>query len=219
MKTQIKRNPAVYDTLSIFAVLALFLSSCNTARLTSSWSLPGAAACKYEKVLVIGMTGDKDRDIRESIENSIVKKLNEYNINAQSASSIYGPRTFQDMSDEEVTKQVKDDGFDAVMILALLDKDKEEYYTPGYITHTPYAVIRNHWRNHYRVLYARVYSPDYYTTAINYELEANLYDASRDELEYSSLVKSVYPGSSGFYAGDFSRLVITDMIKKGIITK
>jgi hypothetical protein len=219
MKTQIKKHCVIYYTISIFAVLALFLSSCSTARLTSSWSLPGASTHKYEKVLVIGMTGDKDRDIRESIENAIVKKLNEYNINAQSASSKYGPRTFQDMSDEEVTKQVKDDGFDAVMILALLDKDKEKYYTPGDIIHTPYAIIGNHWRNHYRVLYARVYTPDYYTTSINYELEANFYDATQDELQYSSLVKSVYPGSSGFQAGDFSKLVITDMIKKGIITK
>ena len=219
MKTQSKKYCAIYNALSIIAVFALFFSSCSSARLASSWSLPGASAHKYEKVLVIGMTGAKDRDIRESIENSIVKKLNEYNITAQSASSKYGPRAFQDMSDEEVTKQVKDDGFDAVMILALLDKDKEEYYTPGDIVHTPYVIIRNHWRDHYSVLYARVYSPDYYTTSINYELEANFYDATQDELLYSSLVKSVYPGSSGFQAGDFSRLVITDMIKKGIITQ
>jgi hypothetical protein len=219
MKTQSKKHRAIYLPLSIFAILGLLLSSCNSARLTSSWSLPGASAHKYEKVLVIGMTGAKDRDIRESIENSIVKKLNEYNINAESASSKYGPQTFQNMSDEEVTKQVKDDGFDAVMILALLDKDKEEFYTPGYIIHTPYVIIRNHWRNNYRALYARVYAPDYYTTSINYELEANFYDATQDELQYSSLVKSVYPSSSDFQAGDFSQLVITDMIKKGIITK
>jgi hypothetical protein len=92
----------------LFVICSVIAISCSSTRLTSSWALPGATAHKYSKVLVIGMTGAKDRDIRENIESSVAKKLNENGIVAVTATSKYGPRTFQNMSDDEAMKMVKD---------------------------------------------------------------------------------------------------------------
>jgi hypothetical protein len=219
MKVIAKKNNSIYQSTAFFLLLILFMSSCSSARLSSSWSLPDATAHNYKKILVIGMTGAKDREIRGSIENAMVKKLSVHGINAQTATSKYGPRTFQNMSDDEATKLVKDDGFDGVIILALLDKNKEDYYTPGYIKHTPYAVVRSRWTSNYRVLYARVYTPGYYTTTTDYELEANFYDANTNELQYSAQISSFNPGSASALSADFSKTVIDDMIKKCMIIK
>jgi hypothetical protein len=201
----------------VFSICATLLISCNTTRITSSWSLPGASAHKYNKVLIIGMTGAKDRELRENMENSVAKGLNAYGINAVTASTKYGPKTFQNMSDDEAAKMVKDDGFDGVIMVALLDKNKEEYYTPGRVARTPYAIVRSRWSRNYRVLYDRVYTPGYYSTTTNFELEANFYDA--DTLQYSAQATSFNPGSSTTLATDFSKSIIDDMIKKGLITK
>jgi hypothetical protein len=203
----------------LLAIVILISISCSSTRLTSSWSLPDATTQKYNKVLVIGMTGAKDREIRENIENSMAKKLNENSITAVTASSKYGSRTFQKMTEDEAMKMVKDDGFDGVMILALLDKNKERNYTPGRIINTPYAVVHSHWWPNYRVLYDRVYTPGYYTTSTNYELEANFYNMDRNELQYSAQAQSFDPGSAATLAGDFSKVVIDDMTKKGLISK
>jgi hypothetical protein len=219
MKIITKRDISIYKSTALFLMMILFISSCSSAKLNSSWSLPGATAHKYKKILVVGMTGAKDREIRESVENAMVKKLSIYGINAQTATSKYGPRTFQNMSDEEATKLVKDDGFDGVIILALLDKNKEDYYTPGYITRTPYAIVRSRWTSNYRVLYARVYTPGYYTTATDFELEANFYDVDTNELQYSAQIKSFNPGSASVLSADFSKAVIDDMIKKSMLIK
>jgi len=219
MKGITKQNNHVQKSTIFFLLVLFFISSCSSARLTSSWSLPGATAHKYKKVLVIGMTGAKDREIRESIENAVVKNLNLYGINAQTATRNYGPHTFQNMNDEEATKLVKDDGFDGVVILALLDKNKEEYYIPGYITHTPYAIIRSRWASNFRVLYARVYTPGYYTISTDYELEASFYDANVNELQYSAQIKSYNPGSATTLSADFSKTIIDDMVRKCIIMK
>ena len=219
MKALTKKNSPICAS-TVFFLLAIFLiSSCSSARLTSSWSLPGATAHKYKKVLVIGMAGAKDREIRDGIEYAVVKKLNLYGINAQTATKNYGPHTFQNMTDEEATKLVKGDGFDAVVILALLDKNKEEYYIPGYITHTPYAIIRSHWTSNFRVLYARVYTPGYYSISTDYELEASFYDANANELQYSAQIKSYNPGSATTLSADFSKTIIDDMVRKCIIMK
>ncbi|WP_184542507.1 hypothetical protein [Mucilaginibacter sp. FT3.2] len=207
-----------YLTLLI-AICSVFIIACNSAKLISSWVLPGATAHKYNSVLVIGLTGAKDRQIRESVESAVAKKLNEYGVTAVTASSKYGPRTFQNMSDEEAAKLVKDDGFDGIMMLALLDKNQEKNYTPGMVTRTPYAVIRSRWSRNYRVLYDRVYTPGYYTTSTNYELEANFYEAEPNELQYSAQVKAFDPGSAANLSADFSKSVIDDMVKKGILTK
>jgi hypothetical protein len=203
----------------IFAISSVLIIACSSTKLISSWSLPGATAHKYNKVLVIGLTGAKDREIRESVESAVAKKINEYNINAITATSKYGPRTFQNMSDEDAAKLVKDDGFDGIIMLALLDKNQEENYTPGKISRTPYAIVRSRWTRNYRVLYDRVYTPGYYTTSTSYELEANFYDADKNELQYSAQARSFDPGSAATLSSDFSKAIIDDMVNKGLIMK
>jgi hypothetical protein len=203
----------------IFAISSVLIIACSSTKLISSWSLPGATAHKYNKVLVIGLTGAKDREIRESVENAVAKKINEYNINDITATSKYGPRTFQNISDEDAAKLVKDDGFDGIIMLALLDKNQEENYTPGKISRTPYAIVRSRWTRNYRVLYDRVYTPGYYTTSTSYELEANFYDADKNELQYSAQARSFDPGSAATLSSDFSKAIIDDMVNKGLIVK
>jgi len=201
----------------VFVLCIMILISCSSTKITSSWSLPSANAHQYRKVLIIGMTGSRDRELRENIENSVAKELKTYSINAITASAKYGPKNFQNMSDDEAAKVVTEDGFDGVIIVALLDKNKEKYYTPGRVSRTPYAIVRSRWTSNYHVLYNRVYTPGYYSTTTNFELEANFYDAST--LQYSAQTTSFNPGSSTILSTEFSKSIVEDMIKKGLIKK
>ena len=198
-------------------IVIMLVMSCNNTKLISSWKAPDAVADKYSKVLVIGMTGSKDPELREAVENAVAKKLQDHGFNSITATQQYGPRSFRTMSEEQAVKTVNDNGFDAVFVIALVDKDKERDYTPGYTTTTPYAVVRNRWYGYYSVLYDRVYTPGYYTTSTNYTLEANFYNTRGDKLIYSAQAKSFDPNSAGDLAGDFSTTVIKDMQDKGLI--
>lgn len=203
----------------LFLFVGTLLVACNSTHIISSWKADGANADKYDKILVIGMAGSRDTELRESIESSMVKRLQEKGLNAVTSWQQYGAKTFDKMSEEEAAKMVKSDGFDAVMELALLDKDKEKNYVPGTVSYSPYAVVRSHWYPGYRVFYNRIYSPGYFTTTTNYTLEANFYSTKADILEYTANAKSYSPGSKSALAGDFSKAVVEDMIKQGIITK
>ncbi|HMD00867.1 MAG TPA: hypothetical protein VKH37_11975 [Ferruginibacter sp.] len=201
-----------------FGIATMFLvTACNNTQLISSWKAPEATADSYNKILVIGMTGTHDREMRESIENALASRLNAQGISTETSSGKFGPRSFRTMSEEEAVRTVNDNGFDGVMVVALLDKNQENRYTPGYITSTPYAVVRNRWYGNYTVLYDRVYNPGYYTTTTDYTLEADFYQTRGDKLIYSAQARSFDPNSSADLAGDFSKTVVKDMINKGII--
>jgi hypothetical protein len=205
-------------SLAVCTILFL-LMACNSTHIISSWKAEGASADKYDKILVIGMAGSRDAELRSDIESSMVKRLQERGLTAVSSWSQYGPKTFDKMSEEEAAAMVKKDGFEAVMEIALLDKDKEKNYVPGQVSYSPYAVARSHWYPGYRVFYNRVYTPGYFTTTTNYTLEANFYSTKADILEYTATAKSYSPGSKSALAGDFAKTVVDDMIKLGIVTK
>jgi len=199
------------------AVTLMLISSCSNTQLITSWKAPEATLQNYNKILVVALTGSKDRELRESIENAVAGRLSDEGLNTATASQQFGPRSFRTMSEDEAVRTVNDNGFDAVMVVSLLDKQQESNYTPGYISSTPYAVARNRWYGGYRVIYDRVYNPGYYTTTVDYTLEADFYQTRGDILVYSAQAKSFDPASSEDLAGDFSRTVVKDMIGKGIL--
>ena len=208
--------------ITLFAAIALFTGvSCNNTQVISSWKAPNQTKPieKYNKILVVGLTGSKDRELRENIENAVAKKLQDNGINVETSTHAYGPKSFRTMNEEAAIKMVNDNGFDGVVIVALLDKKQESSYTPGYATSSPYAVVRNRWYGNYSVLYDRVYNPGYYTTTTDYTLEANLYRTKGDKLLYSAQTKSFDPNSSSDLASNFSKTLVQDMINKGVITK
>jgi hypothetical protein len=200
-----------------FMTIAVCILSCNSTKLISSWKSNDAYVSKYSKVLVIAITGAKDREIRQSVEEAMAQRLNEAGIPAVTAMNQYGPRKFEKMTEATAVKMVNENGFDAVMVVALVNKERQRNYTPGYTTRTPIAVVRGRWYPYYSVIYDRAYEPGYYTTSTDYTLEANFYATKGDKLEYSAQAKSFDPGSASTLASEFSKTVIEDMKKKAIV--
>ena len=206
-----------------FLVIVLFslilLTSCSSTEIVSSWKSADVQAKNFTKVMVLGLMGSRDRDIKESTERIMVENLRERGIDAVAASDEYGPKAFENLSEDEALRKLRDKDVDGVMTIVLLDKDKERRYSPGYAYYTPYGIYYNRFWGYYSTLYQRVYTPEYYTSSTNYTMETNLYDISADKLLYSAQTKSFDPGSAGQLAGDFSKAITEDMVRKGIITK
>lgn len=201
------------------AAFILFLIACSNTKILSSWRAEDVDPQKYNKLLVVGMMGARDQTLRQNIENSMVQQLQANGINAVAATKQYGPRTFRDMKEEDAVKMVSNDGFDGVLVAELIDKNKEKYYTPGYVSYTPYGVVRGRWWPHYAVVYDRIYSPGYYTTNTSYSLEVNLYDPKKQKLEYSAQTRTFDPESSQALSSDVSKKIVADMLKQGVILK
>lgn len=198
-------------------IVTLTLASCSSTELLSSWKANDANMQQYNKVLVVGLTGNKDRSIRDNIESAMVNSLKANNINAVAASEEYGPKAFEKLSDADVISKVKKDGYDGIIILSLLDKEKEKYYTPGRVSYTPYFTYYSRYWRQWRTMYDRTYEPGYYTNTTNYVLESNLYNVQMDRLEYSAQTRSFDPSNAATLANSVTKTVVADMVKKGVI--
>lgn len=205
--------------LSLLFVMLIFLAACSSTKVTSSWISPDATAINLsvKKIMVAALLPDMDRELQKSMEKQMVQELKAKGINAVSAYQMYGPKCFPDNEKEAVAK-LRKTGVDGVLTVVLLDKNKEQRYTPGNSRLAPVGLYRN-WFGYYSTVYSRVYTPGYYSTTNRFYWETNLYDLNPEKLLYSAQSESFDPSSVAQLANDYGNKIITDMTKQGLVAK
>lgn len=205
--------------LYLLGALALVLGSCSTTSIVSSWRAPEVYKQDLEKMLVLGMMGNRNRELRENLESAIVQELQTKGLNATPATRVFGPNVFKGLSEEQVTQKVRDEGFTSVMIVSLVDREKDRVYTQGVVYTRPVIVGYSRYYRRYMYVYDQVYSPGYYTTTTNYVLQAEIYSVAGNELVYSGQTQSYNPNSSEALAAEFSKTIVKDMTEKGLLNQ
>ena len=72
------------------------------------------------------MDGIKNRALRERVETHMADDLRQIGYAAQTSYSAYGPRSFTDKKEEEVINLLRNDGYDAVITVTVIDIEKEK---------------------------------------------------------------------------------------------
>lgn len=200
-------------------IVVIFYSACSSANITSSWSAKNVNTHTGEinKILVLGVFNNKDRALREKIEQEFKARLVKEGYEAASSFEEYGPVYFEKMDESMALQKLKYKNIDAVLTITLLNKDKEERYVRGSIYPSFFTLYNSFW-GYYNTYYPIIYDPGYYTTTTNYFFETNLYTlTNKDNLLYSVQSRSFEPTSASSLATDYSRAIIQDMKKKGVI--
>lgn len=200
------------------ALIVLLLAACSSTRVTSSWKADNANKLSYQKVLVLGIMANKDRSIRMNMENELAEELKSSGVNAVAASTVFSPDQLNNMTEQRALRTLRNKGYDAVMTIVLLDKNREKNYVPGNITYQPYGAYYNRFYGYYRTVYGRVYEPGYYTTNTNYFWESNLYSVGNNKMLYSVQSKSFDPSADNI-GRDYAKQITKDMIKQGVLAK
>jgi len=129
----------------LFLFVVLGIQGCNSTQLVSSWSEPALSIKSFHKILVIGIMGDKEMEMRQDMEMDMVNALYAKGIDACSSYVIFGPKGFVNKDPRSEILSLKDTTFDAVMCMVLIDKDKEQYYNPPTTSVVP--VNPNYYNN------------------------------------------------------------------------
>lgn len=109
-------------TKSIAGLIILFLIvGCSSSRITHSWKSETVSAKSYEKIMVIGIIKDHDRNMREKMENHLAEDLKARGYNAVSSLKEYGPKAFDNIDEEGALNKLSNSGVDAVITIVLLD--------------------------------------------------------------------------------------------------
>lgn len=204
--------------INLLAGGLLVLAACSSSRVTHSWKSEFPAK-NYNKILVIAINGETDLSTKHQMEDHLTGDLKNQGYNAVSSLNEFGPRAFRQITEEAVLDKLQHSGFDAVITIVLLDKEKERYYIPGHLYYSPYVNTYRHFWGYYNTIYNRVYTTGYYVTNTKYFWESNLFDVASKELIYSVQTESFDPASSESLAHEYGKLIVKDMVKNHVLNK
>jgi len=180
------------SAIALFAVI-FSLASCTTTKVISSLATDSPNPSEMKKVLVVGIM--KNRETTGNVEKAMVGELVKAGVNATAATDVFGPKGFTGLTEEQITDKLKGSDYSSVMIVSLIDKEKDvNFYPTGYTY------------------------PGYYTTSTNYVLEADMYTINDDDrLLYSAQTRSFDPASLKSLADSFSKSIIAELKAKGFV--
>lgn len=198
----------------LFAFVLFIFTSCNTTQVISSWSISNPPSGSMKKVLVVGVMSD--RETKDQIEQAMTGALNKDGVIANSAMGVFGPKSFKDMQESEITNTLKSSDYTSIMLVSLVNKEKQVQYVPGNYYAYPYAGYPLYYRR-YWYMYDQMYTPGHYVTTTNWVLEADIYTIHGDELIYSTQTRSYDPNNARSLANDFAREIVAELKAKRMI--
>jgi hypothetical protein len=196
--------------ITIIASAFIFLlSACHTSKITSTWKAQDASPKNYNKILVLGFIRNADRSIEEKMENHFVGDLQNLGYTAVSSLKEYGPKMFHKIEENEGISKLKNSGFDAVVTIVLLKKERERKYVPP-------TYSNRIWSYRYEI-YNRIYEQGYYITSTKYYWESNFYDMNTQKLLYSVQTQSFDPNDAESLGHEYGKMIVKKMVDEDIL--
>lgn len=198
------------------------LATCRPAtEITGSWknTTVNAGTTNINRILVTALTARPTA--RQTVENDLAAALGKKGYETVKSIEVLPP-TFtngEKPDKNELYSKINETGADAILTVALLNKETENRYVPGNYSYAPipqFGYYGNFW-GYYNTRYPAVYSDGYYEEDEVYFIETNLYDAKTEELLWSAQSETYNPGGLASFAEDFAEVVVTKMEEEGLL--
>jgi len=199
--------------LGIISFVAILLSGCSAAKMTSSWTQEGYTE-KSSKILVIGVT--QKQSGRQMFEAAIASKLA-----ARGVSSVASYKYFpnEDLTREGIIAFAKENNIDSVMVTKVIDRQtmnqRVSHVTGGPSRYYPYSRRYNGWYGDYHYSRAQVVSYDTQYSWAN--LETNLYLLDGEDMVWSALTEVEDSNNLSKEINDLGDKLIKQMVAEGLI--
>ena len=208
--------------VSVLLLMIIIFSSCSsTTQTTAKWTSPQRAPGGYKNFLLVGLTNNVPA--RETVEGELEVQLFKIGVNSQKSIKVFPPSmsNANSVNKEKILEVVKSNGDDAILTLSLVNKETETRYIPGSYGYDP-AFRYDYYGSfggYYSYWSPYAYDPGYYVNEKIYFLETNVYDAKTEKLIWSAQSKTYDPKDIETFAAEYSRSLIKELIKDGIIKK
>jgi hypothetical protein len=197
------------------------LASCSAAtEITGSWKNTDATADGHRigTILVTALT--PKTHVRQTVETDIAAALMENGYQTVKSLDVMPPFTEGKTPDKnELFSKITETRADAIMTVALIDKETETRYVPGNAGYAPvprFGYYRTFW-GYYNTWYPMMYSEGYYEEDKVYFIETNIYDARSEELLWSAQSETYNPSSLKDFSEEFADVVVSRMERDGLL--
>lgn len=212
--------------IAVLFIVSLF-TGCVTTELIGSLKTTEEAPKKYQKLGVVVLSPQMYN--RATVEMALAEKLRSEGIKAIATFDIFPLVTKMTevkeggMSQEEIQQKVRqrvnDNKLDAVLIITVLDKQKETRYVEGSSFSLAAPVYGYPYYGYYGYAYSTIYSSGYYETTTNYFVETNLYDVATEKLIWTGQTKTDDPQSIEKEAPKFAGIIVGELLEKKAVAQ
>ncbi|HSK12476.1 MAG TPA: hypothetical protein VK907_04625, partial [Phnomibacter sp.] len=192
------------------ACLLLTSGCAPSTTLSKSWRDPATTITmgQFSKILIAAFV--KDETSRRIIEDDVVKMIKG---KAVASYQVLGSAR-ADMSEEELAAKVQGEGFDAAVVMRMLDMEKEMEYVPGT---GAYPAYYRGFYGFYRGVYSGFYNPGYYQENKIYSVETNIYSLKENKLIWSGVTETVNPTKLDKMVSEIGKVIFDEMKKQGFL--
>lgn len=199
--------------------LLAFAISCQPSKITSSWAARDITPKKYNKILVLGVLTDNDLELQSKMENHMADDLKALGFNSIAANKVFPPGTIVKGDSARAKAAIEGKGFDGILTIVLLNKEKEQVYVPGSTHDNEYYNRYGRFDRYMTEVSDKIIMPGYYAEQTKYIWENNFYDLSSRQLIYSAQTSTFDIASKTTLAHTYGLLMVQSLINKKIILK
>ena len=192
-------------------LLTMFLISCTSTKIVSSWrqSDKHVHIDELNKVLVIALIENETN--RYKAEHQIVKYLDGKGF----VSHEYLDDSFNKKNETEIMNKIRNDGFDGIVLMRLIDVDKERVYVPSETNYYP-----NDFQNfggYYLTQHYRYKTSGYYMTTKTYILETVIFSLKDNKIIWSGITETFEPEGIKKMTNEISKVIYKQMVEEKFI--
>jgi hypothetical protein len=194
-------------------LLTILFTSCTSTKIVSSWKQPDKHVHMDElnKVLTIALIENEDN--RYKAEHQIVKHLDGKGF----VSHEYLDDNFNRKNETEIMNKIRDDGFDGIVLMRLIDVDKERVYIPSETNNYPEEY--QNFGGFYKVQHYRYKTSGYYITTKTYILETVVFSLKDNKVVWTGITETFEPSGIKKMANEISKVVYKQMVNEKFIRK
>jgi len=185
------------------------LAACSSTTLTSSWKDESHAGQPLDKVFVVGAT-DPERN-RRILEDEFVRQLQSRAVEGVSSYRLLPTEAM--LSKQGVESKIRGKGFDAVLVVSLLNRRTEVVQHAGRIE-TDRA---GGWHGRYSRRHEATYTPPTTTEFQVAVLECDVYDTASEKLIWTGTFETEIHGSVNQAVESFVSNVIKSLASEKLI--
>jgi len=199
----------------LIIIATMFLTRCSSPNIlitSNKYHFP----LNHSKIMTVGVIKDDNDSIRIRMEKSITADLKGIGYEAVSALEEFGPKGLANLDQQETYLKLCNEGIDAVIIVALIDKTKEKQFR----TQRSYAYAETYYYNriwNYRNIQADLVDKNFTVTGTCF-WEAILFNLSTLETECTIQSKS-FSLPEDKIANQFEKQIVKKMIEEKILKK
>jgi hypothetical protein len=200
-------------------VVALAVLGCAHRHVVTTWKPVNTKNVKLNKILVTGIVQDTNLALRQLMEQQFVTDLKSRGYNAVSSTEEFGPHGLANLQREQTYQKLCGQGIDAVLTIALLDKKKEQKYSPARVYYYSSLYYYNRIWDYKKIQADLQNQPDSNAKDTQYMWECILFDLSTLQPLYSAQTRSFDPALTTSQAQGYANRIVSELLKSKLIAK